>query len=70
MDLRLPVGALFAIFGALLTLFGAFGPKDIYEKSLGINVNLYWGAVLLVFGLLMAGFALAASKREAQAKAE
>jgi len=31
--------------------------RAIYEKSLGINVNLWWGIVLLVFGLVMLGFA-------------
>ena len=37
----------------LLTLFGAFGPKDVYAHSLGYNVNLVWGLVLLVFGAWM-----------------
>jgi hypothetical protein len=64
MDLRLPIGSLFLIFGIVLTLFGLFGPKEIYAQSLGINVNLDWGAVMLVFGGLMAGFALRAAKAD------
>jgi hypothetical protein len=27
--------------------------EQIYAKSLGINVNLWWGLVLLAFGLIM-----------------
>jgi hypothetical protein len=52
-DLRLPLGLMFTLFGAMLTLFGAFGDKAIYQKSLGININLGWGLVMLVFGLVM-----------------
>jgi len=53
LDIRLPIGTLFSIFGLLLLLFGAFGDKSIYGRSLGINVNLWWGIALLVFGAIM-----------------
>lgn len=57
LDLRLPIGLMFAIFGAMLTVYGlASGGRKgdaIYERSLGINVNLWWGLVLLAFGVLM-----------------
>ena len=52
-DLRIAIGALFAVYGALLTLYGAFGDPTQYARSLGLNVNLLWGAVMLVFGLGM-----------------
>ncbi len=52
-DLRLPIGALFTLYGALLVLYGAFGDKAQYARSLGLNVNLIWGLVLLAFGLAM-----------------
>ena len=53
-DLRLPIGIMFSLFGAILVIFGAVSNKEIYEThSLGINVNLGWGAVLLVFGATM-----------------
>jgi hypothetical protein len=55
LDLRLPIGLMFSIFGALLTVFGLISDDAIYAKSLGINVNLWWGLVLLVFGMLMLG---------------
>jgi hypothetical protein len=53
-DLRLPIGTMFSLFGMILVIFGAVSDKAIYEAhSLGININLVWGAVLLAFGALM-----------------
>lgn len=53
LDIRLPVGLLFSILGLLLAGFGAVSEKGIYEPSLGLNVNLVWGTVLLIFGIIM-----------------
>ena len=53
LDLRLPIGLMFSIIGALLAVFGLASDPAIYQRSLGINVNLWWGLVLLVFGLAM-----------------
>jgi hypothetical protein len=52
-DLKVAIGALFTLYGALLTLYGALGDPAQYARSLGLNVNLAWGLVLLVFGLCM-----------------
>lgn len=52
-DLRIAIGALFTVYGVLLTLYGALGDKAQYARSLGLNVNLIWGVVLLIFGLCM-----------------
>ena len=57
-DLRLPIGIMFSLFGAILTIYGLISSPEIYPRSLGINVNLWWGVSLLVFGLLMLFFAL------------
>ncbi|BDI29292.1 hypothetical protein CCAX7_13430 [Capsulimonas corticalis] len=54
LDLRFPIGAMFTLFGLVLTIYGAASSPAIYAKSLGINVNLAWGAVMLLFGLIMA----------------
>jgi membrane protein DedA with SNARE-associated domain len=51
---------MFTIIGALLTVFGLTSNAAIYGRSLGINVNLWWGLVLLAFGLVVLGFALRA----------
>lgn len=53
LDLRLPIGLMFSIIGVLLAVFGFASDPAIYQRSLGINVNLWWGLVLLVFGLVM-----------------
>ena len=52
LDIRVPLGMLFAILGVLLAGYGAISDASIYQKSLGYNVNLVWGVVLLVVGLL------------------
>jgi hypothetical protein len=69
-DLRLPIGVMFSTFGLILTIFGAISDKAIYEEhSLGININLIWGIVLLVFGLLMLFLALKGGKKSGPPKA-
>ena len=60
LDLRLPIGLMFSIFGVLLVAFGLVSDPTIYARSLGINMNLWWGIVLLAFGLVMLGLALRA----------
>jgi len=49
-DLRLPLGLLFAIFGLILLVQGWLAPPSANTKSLGLNMNLDWGFVQLVFG--------------------
>lgn len=63
-DLRFPVGILFTIYGVMLAVFGAISDKAIYTKSLGININLVWGLVMLVFGIIMFFFAWRGSQKK------
>jgi len=63
LDIRLPIGVLFTLLGALLVVYGLASDPRIYQRSLGLNVNLGWGLVLLVFGLLMWGLARLGRKR-------
>jgi hypothetical protein len=53
LDVRLPIGLLFCVLGALLLIFGAVSDAALYQRSLDINVNLLWGGVLLGFGIIM-----------------
>jgi hypothetical protein len=63
LDIRLPIGLMFSIFGVLLAGFGLASDPAIYaEHSLGINVNLDWGLVLLAFGAAMLLVALGARR--------
>ena len=52
-DPRISLGMLFTLIGTVLTAFGVAtrSNADMYAKSLGIDANLWWGLVLLVFGI-------------------
>ena len=52
MDIRLPLGLLFAVLGALLAGFGVatLSSRMYAEHSLGVNVNLWSGLAMLAFG--------------------
>ncbi len=62
-DLRIPVGLMFTLFGLILAGVGFFGDAALVEKSLGINMNLWWGLTQLIFGVLMLGFGWRAKPR-------
>ena len=55
LDLRIPMGLMFTLVGIILTAFGIAtrGNLDLYARSLGINVNMWWGIVLMIFGQIM-----------------
>ncbi len=55
MDIRIPIGLLFVILGLILTVFGLYTMSDtgLYARSLGRNINLWTGLLMLVFGGLM-----------------
>ena len=53
LDIRLPIGLMFTVLGALLVVVGLLGGKSFVEQSQGTNVNLWWGIVMLVFGIVM-----------------
>jgi protein-S-isoprenylcysteine O-methyltransferase Ste14 len=59
LDIRWPIGLLFSLIGALMVIYGAATSSnaEIYKRSLDLNINLIWGAVLLVFGGAMLFFA-------------
>ena len=61
LDLRIPTGAFFAIIGVILLTMGVFVPGERAPLTES-NVNLYCGAVMLVFG----GFMLALARRGAK----
>jgi uncharacterized membrane protein len=54
-DIKFPIGLMFAILGAVLTVYGFVtrSNPEIYRKSLDININLWTGIVMLAFGLFM-----------------
>jgi ABC-type Fe3+-siderophore transport system permease subunit len=52
LDIRWPIGLMFTLIGALLAIVGVVVKSD-HAISLGININLIWGIVLMIFGVLM-----------------
>jgi hypothetical protein len=65
LDIRWPIGLMFSLIGLLLTVNGLLtsGDAEMYKRSLGINVNLIWGVVLLVFGAFMLAMAWRGAKK-------
>jgi hypothetical protein len=64
LDIRYPIGLMFGIIGLVMVVYGLLtGGDPMYQRSLGINVNVWWGAVLLVFGGLMLFFARKTAKQ-------
>jgi hypothetical protein len=63
MDLRFPVGILFSALGIVLAGYGLLAPHGSGQVSLGININLIWGFVMLLFGSFMTAAALRSSRR-------
>jgi len=65
LDIRVPIGSMFGLLGLVLLIYGiATNGHEMYSRSLGINVNLWWGLVLVAFGGLMLLFAF---RRKAKA---
>ena len=53
LDIRIPIGLLFTAISAVLIAYGISSDAAIYARSLGFNVNLGWGCVMLIFGVAM-----------------
>ena len=65
LDIRTPIGLMFAVVGVLLVVWGLLTEgSDMYRRSLGLNVNLIWGAVLLAFGILMVWLGRKTTRKE------
>ena len=55
LDIRVPLGLIFLVLGGILTAFGLYTHADaaLYARSLGVDLNLGWGGVMLAFGAVM-----------------
>jgi hypothetical protein len=58
-DIRRIIGGLFLVYGAMLLVIGLAGSDAVKHKAAGVNVNLWTGLGMLVFGVLMVVWALA-----------
>ncbi|TRZ71850.1 MAG: hypothetical protein D4R97_06375 [Bacteroidetes bacterium] len=63
-DIKIPIGLMFTIFGILLSVYGFLTRLDVslYKPSLGINVNLWSGLGMLVLGVVMLALAYKSRK--------
>ena len=66
LDIRWPIGLMFTLIGVLLIGYGAVNSAD--SMRLGMNINLIWGVVLLVFGVLMLLGAMRGGKKGGDGK--
>lgn len=64
MSIALTIGATIGLIGLVLLLYGLFGNAQ-FSRSDGINIDLWWGLVMLVFGTLMAIGGYLAARRQA-----
>jgi hypothetical protein len=55
LDIKIPIGLMFFVFGVILTIYGLITKNDaaLYQKSFSHNVNLWMGVLMLVFGAVM-----------------
>jgi membrane protein implicated in regulation of membrane protease activity len=63
------IAALILIIGTILVLYGLLGPAAQTAKSLGININLWWGLVMVVIGCVILGMSFASPRRRAAREA-
>src|SRR4051794_10741781 len=52
-DIRRIIGGLFVLYGVILVVVGIVGSDIVKNKADGININLWTGLAMLVFGILM-----------------
>ena len=55
LDIKIPIGLMFSIFGAILLIYGFITRNDaaLYQRSLSHNANLWMGGLMLLFGGIM-----------------
>jgi hypothetical protein len=64
LDIRYPIGLLFLVVGAILAVYGMVSGPEIYAThSLGLNVNLWWGIIQIIFGGFMVTLAKMGAKK-------
>ena len=58
LDIRAPIGGLFSLLGLMLAGYGMVaGSRTSSDVAPVTNVNLWWGLVMLLFGIIMLAMA-------------
>ena len=58
-DIRRIIGGLFVLYGIILTITGIVGSEHVKNKAAGVNIDLWTGLGMLLFGVVMIVWALA-----------
>lgn len=68
LDIKIPIGLMFSILGLILSIFGLVtgGNAEMYEQSLGHNINLWSGLSMTVFGAFMLLTSSLVKKKQAE----
>ena len=55
LDIRIPLGLVFLLIGGIMGVFGIYthGNTALYQKSLGMDINLDWGGIMFALGAIM-----------------
>jgi hypothetical protein len=65
LDIRAPIGGLFSLLGLMLAGYGAVaGSRTTSDVAPVTNVNLWWGLVMLLFGIIMLVLSRRAMRRD------
>ncbi len=65
MSIALTIGATIGLIGLILFLYGLFGAAD-YSRSDNINIDLWWGLAMFIFGIIMGTGGFIAARRQAR----
>jgi hypothetical protein len=65
LDVRQPIGLLFAIYGLILVASGLLQPIQtvIPDHNISFNLDLVWGGLMGLFGMMMLSFAATDKKK-------
>ena len=64
LDSRWPIGIIFTIYCVLLIIYGLAADPAIFVSSDGVNIDLWWGVAMLVFGLVMGALVFRTSRQK------
>ncbi|HXG89526.1 MAG TPA: hypothetical protein VNJ02_14450 [Vicinamibacterales bacterium] len=67
LDVRIPAALLFLLLGAVLCGYGVLGDPVQTQRAGGVDINVSWGAALMVFGAALLVWRRGRPLREKQA---
>jgi hypothetical protein len=62
------MGLLLLLLGGILAVYGVLSDPAVYQRTAGLNINLWWGACLILVGGVMVFLARRADGRKTQVR--